>query len=73
MPFPSETFPSAPSFQGLNLHPVFHVGKIEHQTTPALFEVILVDFNRDPDLHNLAFGKIVFYNPFSGLKYTTSF
>ena len=60
-------------FQGLNPHPIFHVAKIEHKTTHATFEVILVDFNRDPELHDLAYGKIVFYNPFSGLKYTTSF
>ena len=60
-------------FQGLNPHPIFHVAKIEHKTTPAPFEVILVDFNRDSELHELAYGKIVFYNPFSGLKYTTSF
>ena len=60
-------------FQGLNPHPIFHVAKIEHKTTPVPFEVILVDFNRDPELHTLAYGKIVFYNPFSDLKYTTSF
>ena len=60
-------------FQGLKPHPIFHVAKIEHKTTPAPFEVILVDFNRDPELQSLAYGKIVFYNPFSGLKYTTSF
>ena len=60
-------------FQRLNPHPMFHVAKIEHKTTPAPFEVILVDFNRDPELHDLAYGKIVFYNSFSGLKYTTSY
>ena len=60
-------------FQGLNPHPIFHVAKIEQKTTPAPFEVILVDFNRDPELHDLSYGKIVFYNPFSSLKYTTSF
>ena len=59
--------------QGLNPHPVFYVSNIEHKTTPAPFEVILVDFNRDTELNTLAYGKIVFYNPFSGLKYTTSF
>ena len=36
-------------FQGLNPHPIIHVAKIEHKTTPAPFEVILVDFNRDPE------------------------
>ena len=60
-------------FEGLNPHPIYHVAKIEHKTTPAPFEVILIDFNRDPELHDLAYGKIVFYNPYSGLKYTTSF
>ena len=60
-------------FHGLNPHPIFHVTRIEHKTTPALFEVILIDFIRDPELHDLAYVKIVFYNPYSGLKYTTSF
>ena len=59
--------------QCLNPHSKFHIAKIEHKTTPGPFEVILVNFNRDPELHDLAYGKIVFYNPFSGLKYTTSF
>ena len=59
--------------QGLNHHPMFHIAKIDHKTTPAPFEVILIDFNRDPELHSLAYGQIVFYNPYSGLKYTTSF
>ena len=60
-------------FQGLNSHPIFHVAKIEHKTTLAPFEVILVDFNCHPELHTSAYGKIVFYNTFSGLKYSTSF
>ena len=67
------TFEVKVKFQGLRPHPIFHVAKIEHKTTSAPFEVILVDFNRDPELHDLANGKNVFYNPFSGLKYTTSF
>ena len=59
--------------EGLNPHPIFYVSKINYKTTPAPFEVILVDFNRDPGLNTLAYGKIVFYNPYSGLKNTTSF
>ena len=31
-------------FQGFNPHPVFHVAKIEHKTTPAPFEVVHNDF-----------------------------
>ena len=60
-------------FQGFNPHPVFHVAKIEHKTTPARFEVVHIDFERNPNLPSLTYGKIVFYNPYSGLKYTTSF
>ena len=60
-------------FQGLNLNFVFHVAKIEHKTTPAPFEVIHIDLERDPQLLDLTYGKIVFYNPYSGPKYTTSF
>ena len=60
-------------FQGLNPHPVLHVAKIEHKTTPAPFEVVHIDLERDPQLLDLTFGKIVFYNPHSGLKYKTSF
>ena len=37
--------------QCFNPHPIFHVAKIEDKTTPAPFEVVLVDFNRDPELH----------------------
>ena len=61
------------NFQGFNPHPVFHVAKREHKTTPAPFEVVHIDFERDPNLPSLTFGKIVFYNPYSGLEYTTSF
>ena len=60
-------------FQGLNPHLVFHVAKIEHKTTPAPFEVIHIDLERDPQLLDLTYGKNDFYNPYSGLKYTTSF
>ena len=47
---------------------MFHVAKIEHQTTPAPFEVIHIDLERDPQLLDLTCGKIVFYNPYSGLN-----
>ena len=58
-------------FQGFNPHPVFHVAKTEQKTTPALFEVVHIDFERDPNLPALPYGKILFYDPYSGLKYTT--
>ena len=60
-------------FQGLNPHPVLHVVKIEHKTAPAPFEVVHIDLKRDAQLLDMTYGKIVFYNPYSGLKYTTSF
>ena len=60
-------------FQGLNSHPVFRVSKIEHKSTPAPFEVTLFEFDRDPQRPDLTYGKIVLYNTYSGLKYTTSF
>ena len=47
-------------FQGLNLQPVFHVAKIEHNTTPVPFEVVHIDLERDPQLLDLTYGKIVF-------------
>ena len=59
-------------FQTFNPHPIFHVAKNEHKTTPAPFDVILNDVSRDPELHDLEYDKIVFYNPYSCLKYTTS-
>ena len=31
-------------FQGLNPHPIFHVSKIEHKTSPAPFEVVHIEF-----------------------------
>ena len=33
-------------FQGVNLHPIFHVSKIEHRTSPAPFEVVHIEFER---------------------------
>ena len=60
-------------FHAFNPHPVLHVAKIEHKTTPAPFEFVHIDFERDLNLPSLTYSKIVFYNPNSGLKYTTSF
>ena len=34
-------------FQGLNPHPIFHVSKIEHKTSPAPFEEVHIEFERD--------------------------
>ena len=34
-------------FHGLNPHPIFHVSKIEHKTSPAPFEVVHIEFKRD--------------------------
>ena len=62
------TFEVKVKFQGFNPHPVFHVAKIEHKTTPASFEVVHIDFQRDPSLPSLPYGKIVFYNLYSGLN-----
>ena len=67
------TFGAKVKFQDFNPHPVFHVAKIENKTTPAPIEVVHIDFERDLNLSSLIYGKIVFYNPYSGLKYTTSF
>ena len=60
-------------FQGLNPHPIFHVSKIEHKTSPAPFEVVHIEFERDLNIPTITYGKIVFCNPYSGPKYTTSF
>ena len=60
-------------FQGLNPHPIFHVSKIEHKTSPAPFEVVHIEFERDLNIPTITYGKIFFCNPYSGLKYTTSF
>ena len=60
-------------FQSLNPHPIFHVSKIEHKTSPAPFEVVHIDFERDLNIPTITYGKITFCNPYSGLKYTTSF
>ena len=60
-------------FQGLNPHPIFHVSKIEHKISPAPFEVVHIEFERDLNIPTITYGKIVFCNPYFGLKYTTSF
>ena len=60
-------------FQGLNPHAIFHVSKIEHKTSPAPFEVVHMEFERDLSIPTVTYGKITFCNPYSGLKYTLSF
>ena len=60
-------------FQGLYPHPIFQVSKIEHKTSPAPFEVVHIEFERDLDQPTITYGNIVFCNLYSGLKYTTSF
>ena len=60
-------------FQRLNPHPVIQVAKLEHKPTPAPFIVRYVDFNRDSTLPDLTYGKIMFYNHYPGLKYTSFF
>ena len=59
-------------FQGLNPHPIFHVPKIEHKTSPAPFEVIHIEIEQDLTQPTITYGKIIFCNPYSGLKYTSS-
>ena len=60
-------------FQGLNPNPMFHVSKIEHKTSPASFGLVHIEFERDLSIPTITYGKITFCNPYSGLKYTTSF
>ena len=60
-------------FQGLIPHPIFHNSKIEHKISPAPFEVVHIEFERDLNIPTITYGRIVFCNPYSGLKYTTSF
>ena len=60
-------------FQGLNPHQMFHVYKIEHKTSPAPFEVVHIEFERDLNIPTNKYGKITFCNPYSGLKDTTFF
>ena len=60
-------------FQGINPHPIFHVSKTEHKTSPAPFEVVHIEFERDLNIPTITYGNIVFCNPYTGLKYTTSF
>ena len=60
-------------FQGLNPHPIFHVSKIEHKTSAALFEVVHIEFERNLNILTITYGKITFCNPSRSLKNTTSF
>ena len=46
-------------FQGLNPHPIFHVSKIEHKTSPAPFEVVHIEFERDLNIPTITYGNIV--------------
>ena len=60
-------------FQSLKPHPIFNVSKIEHNTSPAPFEVVHIEFERDLNLPTITYGEIIFCNPYSGIKYTSSF
>ena len=60
-------------FQGLNPPPIFHVSKKGHKTSPATFEVLHIEFEQDLTQPTITYGKIIFCNPYSGLKYTSSF
>ena len=59
--------------QALKPDPIFHVSKIEHKTTPVPLEVTHIDFERDPPLPIITYGKTVFHNPYSDLKHSISF
>ena len=60
-------------FQGLNSHPIFHVSKIVHKISAAPFEVVHIAFERDLTQPTITYGQIIFCNPYSGPKYTSSF
>ena len=60
-------------FQGSNPHPIFHVSKIEHKTSPAPFEVVHIEFERYLTQPTITYDKIIVCNPYSGPKYTSSF
>ena len=55
------------NFQRLNPHPISHVSKVEHKTSPAPFEVVQIEFERDLNQPTLTYGKITFCNPYSSL------
>ena len=55
-------------FQGLNPHPIFHVSKTEHKTSPALFQVVHIEFEQNFNISTITYGKIIFCNPHSGLR-----
>ena len=59
-------------FQGLNPHLNSHVSKTEQKPSPAPFEVVHIEFERDLTQLTITNGKII-CNPYSGLKYTSSF
>ena len=60
-------------FNDLNPYQVFLVAKLQHKTTSVPFIVIYTEFHSDPDLLEIAYSEIVFCNPYSRHKYTTSF
>ena len=53
--FQTQTPHSSQHDQLMFTHPVFHVAKLEHKTTPAPFDVTYKKFNRDPRLRDLAY------------------
>ena len=47
-------------FQVSDPHPVIQVAKLECKNTTAPFIVTYINFNRDPTLPDLTYGKIIF-------------
>ena len=45
----------------MNPHPIFEVAKLEHKAIDAPFIVTYIEFHSNPDLPDLAYGKIVFF------------
>ena len=55
-------FENKVKFQSINPHPIFHVSKLEHKTSPAPFEVVHTEIERDLTQPTITYGKIIFCN-----------
>ena len=61
------------TFNSLNPHPFSLSTRVAHKTTPSPFLVTSISYLSDAEVPEIRTGHINFFNPYSGLNYTTLF
>ena len=61
------------TFNSLGYHPFSLSTRVAHKTTPSPFIVTSISYLCDAELPEIRTGHIIFFNPYSGLIYRTTF